>query len=123
MGQSLVAGTPIAEILDPQDVFVDWYVPSARLFDPQVGNEVVVLYGNLRISSRVAEILHLSDVYTPRASPVLRDRAATQIVRVRFNSNAEAPPLNSTVNVHMYYSDLMLHVARGLSRLLGILRS
>jgi Multidrug resistance efflux pump len=25
VGQSLVAGTPIAEILDPTDVFVDWY--------------------------------------------------------------------------------------------------
>jgi len=123
VGQSLVAGTPIAEILDPQDVFVDWYVPSARLFDPQVGNEVVVLYGNLRISSKVAEILPLSEVYAPRSSPVMRDRAATQIVRVRFNSNAETPPLNSTVNVHMYYSDLMLHVARGLSRLLGVLRT
>ena len=98
----------------------NWYVPSARLFDPQVGNEVVVLYGNLWISSKVAEILQLSDVYAPRSSPVIRDSAATQIVRVRFNSNAGAPPLISTVNVHMYYSDLVLHVARGLSRLLGI---
>jgi len=26
VGQSLVAGTPIAEILDPTDIFVDWYV-------------------------------------------------------------------------------------------------
>jgi len=27
VGQSLVAGTPIAEILDPTDIFVDWYIP------------------------------------------------------------------------------------------------
>jgi hypothetical protein len=38
-GQSLVAGTPIAEILDPTDIFVDWYVPNVRLIDPMVGNE------------------------------------------------------------------------------------
>ena len=48
-GQSLVAGTPIAEILDPTDIFVDWYVPNVRLIDPMVGNEVSVLFGNRRI--------------------------------------------------------------------------
>jgi HlyD family secretion protein len=31
VGQSLVAGTPIAEILDPTDIFVDWYIPNARV--------------------------------------------------------------------------------------------
>src|SRR5262245_34979309 len=40
VGQSLVAGTPIAEILDPTDIFVDWYIPNERLIDPKVGNEV-----------------------------------------------------------------------------------
>jgi hypothetical protein len=42
----LVAGTPIAEIFDPTDVFVDWYIPNERLADPKVGNEVFVLFGN-----------------------------------------------------------------------------
>src|SRR4029077_6713740 len=46
VGQSLVAGTPIAEILDPTDIFVDWYIPNERLLDPKVGNEVLVLFGN-----------------------------------------------------------------------------
>src|SRR5262249_46156915 len=27
VGQSLTPGTPIAEILDPNDIFVDWYIP------------------------------------------------------------------------------------------------
>src|SRR3954469_19579738 len=31
-GQSLLAGTPVAEILDPTDVFVDWYISNERLF-------------------------------------------------------------------------------------------
>ena len=35
VGQSLVAGTPIAEILDPTDIFVDWYIPNERLIDPR----------------------------------------------------------------------------------------
>ncbi len=49
VGQSLVAGTPIAEILDPTDIFVDWYIPNERLIDPKIGNEVLVLFGNRRI--------------------------------------------------------------------------
>src|SRR5262249_48942349 len=48
-GQSLPAGTPIAEILDPVDIFVDWFVPNERLIDPQVGQPVFVLFGNRRI--------------------------------------------------------------------------
>ena len=62
VGQSLVAGTPIAEILDPTDVFVDWYIPNERLADPKIGNEVFVLFGNWRLSGGIAQILPVSDV-------------------------------------------------------------
>ena len=62
-GQSLGAGTPIAEILDQSDVFVDWYIPNERLRDPKVGNDVLVLFGNRRISGTIVEILPVSDVY------------------------------------------------------------
>jgi multidrug resistance efflux pump len=48
VGQSLTAGTPIAEILDPTDIFVDWYIPNERLIDPTVGHQVFVLFGNRR---------------------------------------------------------------------------
>ena len=37
VGQSLVAGTPIAEILDPADVFVDWYIPTSAFSIPRSG--------------------------------------------------------------------------------------
>src|SRR5262249_33297132 len=46
VGQSLTPGTPIAEILDPNDIFVDWYIPNERLMDPKVGYDVVVVFGN-----------------------------------------------------------------------------
>ena len=86
VGQSLVAGTPIAEILDPSDVFVDWYIPNERLFDPKVGNDVLVLFGNRRISGKIAEILPVSDVTPGRNScAVARERTATQIARIRFD--------------------------------------
>jgi len=51
-GQSLVAGSPIAEILDPSDIFVDWYIPNERLTDPKVDSEVLVLFGRRRIPGR-----------------------------------------------------------------------
>jgi len=49
IGQSLTAGTPIAEILDPTDIFV----PNERLIDPKVGYDVVVVFGNRRIPERL----------------------------------------------------------------------
>lgn len=101
----MVAGTPIAEIFDPTDVFVDWYIPNERLADPKVGNEVFVLFGNWRLSGRIAEILPVSDVYAgadPSAGP---GRIATQIARIRFNPGEQPPPLSSTVYVHMHYTD------------------
>jgi HlyD family secretion protein len=63
VGQSLVAGTPIAEILDPTDIFVDWFIPNERLIDPKVGYEVFVLFGHRRLPGKIAQILPVSAVY------------------------------------------------------------
>jgi HlyD family secretion protein len=49
-----------------------------------------------------------------------RDRASTQIARIRFDPDATPPPLNATVSVHMHYSTLSSRLADGLSRLLGL---
>jgi biotin carboxyl carrier protein len=120
LGQSLVAGTPIAEILDQSDVFVDWYIPNVRLRDPKVGNDVSVLFGNRRISGKIVEILPVSDVYASRQPLVARERAATQIARVRFDPGTVPPALNSTVDVHMHYTDLASRAADGLVSLFGL---
>ena len=101
VGQSLTAGTPIAEILDPTDIFVDWYIPNERLIDPKVGNDVFVLFGNRRIPAKIAQILPVSGVYagTQQQQLLTRDRPATQIARIRFDPGNSPPPLNSTVDV------------------------
>ena len=113
VGQSLVAGTPIAEILDPTDIFVDWYIPNARLFEPEVGSEVLVLFGNRHLSGKIAQILPVSGVYagTQQLQLLARDRPATQIARIRFDPDATPPPLNSTVEVQMYYIGLFGRIA------------
>jgi multidrug resistance efflux pump len=119
-GQSLVAGTPIAEILDPTDIFVDWYIPNERLVDPKVGNEVLVLFGNRRIRGKIAEILPVSAVYAGTQQRLMRDRPATQIARIRFDRDAVPPALNSTVQVHMHYTALSAGVANVFIRLFGL---
>jgi HlyD family secretion protein len=119
VGQSLVAGTPIAEILDPTDIFVDWYIPNERLLDPKVGNEVLVLFGNRRIHGKIAQILPVSAVYAGTQQLLTRDRPATQIARIRLHPDAVPPALNSTVYIHMHYTSLSARVADGLVRLFG----
>ena len=120
VGQSLVAGTPIAEILDPTDIFVDWYIPNVRLIDPNVGQEVSVLFGNRRIPGKISQILPVSGVYAGSQQLLTRDRPATQIARIRFDPNALPPPLNSSVDVRMHYSELSARVAGVLVRLFGV---
>ena len=107
------------EILDQGDVFVDWYIPNERLRDPKVGNDVLVLFGNRRISGTIVEILPVSDVYA-RQQPLARERTATQIARVRFDPGTVPPPLNTTVYVHMHYTDLASRAADGLVSLFGL---
>ena len=88
VGQSLVAGTPIAEILDPTDIFVDWYIPNERLIDPKVGNEVLVLFGNRRIPGKIAanpagfRCVRRDAAASTRDRPQPRSRASASI-RVR----------------------------------------
>ena len=113
-GQSLVAGTPVAEILDPSDVFVDWYVPNERLRDPRVGQEVFVLFGNRRLTGKISELLPVSAVYAPTQLLVARAPSATQIARIRFDADAALPPLNSTVNIHMFYNRFAARMAAAL---------
>ena len=103
IGHSLTPGTPIAEILDPADIFVDWYIPNERLMDPKVGYDVVVIFGNRRIPGTIAQILPVSAVYTGQQQLVARDRPATQIARIRFDKDASPPPLNTTVDVLRLY--------------------
>jgi len=122
VGQSLTAGTPIAEILDPTDIFVDWYIPNERLIDPTVGHEVFVLFGNRRIPATIAQILPVSGVYAGSQQQQLlaRARPATQIARIRFNPDASPPPLNTTVDVRMHYTAFSARVAGVLVHLFGL---
>jgi multidrug resistance efflux pump len=120
VGQSLPAGTPIAEILDSTDIYVDWYIPNERLIDPKVGKEVSVLFGNRRIPGKIAEILPVSGVYAGTQQLLTGNRPATQIARIRFDAAALPPPLNSTVDVRMHYSDFSARVANVLVRLFGL---
>jgi multidrug resistance efflux pump len=116
VGQSLTAGTPIAEILDPTDIFVDWYIPNERLMDPKVGYDVLVLFGNRRIPGKIAQILPVSAVYGGSQQQLLtRSRPATQIARIRFDRDASPPPLNATVTIHMHYSALVGRVSEWLA--------
>lgn len=119
IGQSLTEGSPIAEILDPSDIFVDWYIPNERLFDPKVGYDVFVLFGNRRIRGTIAAILPVSAVFAGSQQVAVRERPATQIARIRFDPKAAAPALNATVRVHMHYFKLTARLADMVLSLLG----
>jgi multidrug resistance efflux pump len=122
IGQSLTAGTPVAEILDTHDIFVDWYIPNERLMDPKVGYDVFVIFGNRRIPGKIDQILPVSAVYagTQQQQLLARDRPATQMARIRFDKDASPPPLNTTVDVRMHYSRFSAYISGVLLSLVGL---
>jgi len=100
---------------------VEWYIPNERLIDPKVGDEVSVLFGNRRIPRKIAEILPVSAVFAgAQQQLVARDRRATQIARVRFDPDTSPPPLNSSVDVRMHYTEVSARIAGALVRMLGL---
>jgi len=119
-GQSLVAGAPIAEIFDTRNIYVTWYIPNARIVAPAVGGRVFVLYGNRRILGTIEAILPVSSAFN--ASQVLGNagRQSAQVARIRLDPGLALPPLNATVEIHMYYANAAARAAQALVHVLGL---
>jgi multidrug resistance efflux pump len=116
-GETMLAGSSIAEIFLDGDTFVDWYIPNFRLVDPRPGQRVIVVYGRTRLPGTISEILPISDQLESRRSSILREPSAGQIGRIRFDPGVLPPTLNATVHVHMFYSEFTDHIAWALVRL------
>lgn len=122
-GQSLVAGSPVAEILDPQDVFVRWYIPNNRLAEPEVGQDVRVVFGRWRLRGTITDILPVSGVYGGTSRAASRESSTGQIAIIRLAHGVEAPALNSTVQVRLYYSNTVGRLVSFLVRVTGLDRA
>ena len=119
-GETVVAGSSIAEIFLDGDTFVDWYIPNFRLVDPRPGQRVFVVYGRTRFPATISEILPISDQLESRRSSILREPSTGQIGRIRFDPGVSPPTLNATVSVHMYYSGFTDRIAWALVRLFNL---
>ena len=121
-GQSVVAGTPIAEILSPNDVFVIWYVPNERFADPEVGRKVVVVFGRRRLEGTITEILPLSDIYGGTQASIVRDAYRHPDCASTLRSECRAASAQVDGLRYMYYTDFAASVANGLVRLFRFAR-
>ena len=114
VGQSLVAGNAIAEILDPSDVFVDWYIPNERLIDPEVGNGVFVVVRQSPLSWKDRRNPAGLRRLCRRQRPGPRASGHTDRAHP-LRSDGVPPALNSTVYVNMYYTEAAARVAAALA--------
>lgn len=119
-GETVLAGTALAEIFQPENVYVDWYIPNFRFADPQPGHRVFVVLGKTRTMGTITEILPISETFEPGRNSILREPQTGQIARVRLDADAHPPALNATVSVHMYYTGLADSIARAVVRFLGL---
>ena len=121
VGQSLVAGTPIAEILDRTDIFVDWYVPNERLADPEDRERSLCAVRQPAYFRKDYGNPAACPMYIPEPSHRSRANAPRHRSRESALVRATLPPaLNSTVYVHMHYTDFTAWIATMLVRLFGL---
>lgn len=123
VGATVLAGAPIAEIYQSEDIYVDWYIPSYHFLDPEPGAKVFVVAGKSRINGTISELLPLSANFDAKRSSILSEPLSGQVARIRLEPGSEPPILNATVEVRMYYSETIRQLAEGLARLLGVERT
>ncbi|MBB4038759.1 multidrug efflux pump subunit AcrA (membrane-fusion protein) [Microvirga flocculans] len=121
-GETVVAGSSIAEIFQSGETYVDWYIPDFRFFDPQPGHKVFVVQGRFRASGIIAEILPISDTIESGRGSILRDPQTGQVARIRLDPGVQGPALNASVHVHMYYTDIADRIAGAVIRLFRLER-
>ncbi|MGO4678100.1 HlyD family efflux transporter periplasmic adaptor subunit [Bosea sp. 2YAB26] len=119
-GETIAAATAIAEVYLSKDIYVDWYIPDFRMIDPKPGQRVFVVFGRTRYAATLTEVLPISDQLDARRGSVFRQPDSGQIGRVRFDAGVQPPTLNSTVSVHMYYSEFTDSIARRLMWLFNL---
>lgn len=119
-GETIVAGSSLAEIFQPDNIYIDWYIPNFRLIDPKPGHRVFVVLGKTRAMGTITEILPISDTFDAARSSILREPQTGQIARIRLDAGAQPPALNSTVTIHMYYTGLADSIARNVVGLFGL---
>jgi biotin carboxyl carrier protein len=119
-GETIAAGSSIAEIYQSGAIYVDWYIPSFRLMDPKPGQRVLVVSGRNRITGEIEDILPISDWIDAKRTSVLKDPQSGQVARIRLDEGTKPLTLNATVAVHMYYLAATDRIARGVVDLLGL---
>ena len=102
-GQVVSPGQTIAEIYDIAASYIDWHVPSFRLYSPRTGDIVFIYRGNSFTRGYVWEILNLAESDRSQGESVLRTPRVKQIVRVKTLREGEILPLHSEVTVRMNY--------------------
>ena len=102
-GQVISPGQPIAEIYDVSESYIDWHVPSFRLFFPALGDVVFIYQGRSFVPGYVWEILNLADTDRSQNESLLRSPQVKQVVRVKTLHHEATLPLHAEVVVRMNY--------------------
>lgn len=102
-GEVISPGQTIAEIYDIAATYIDWHVPSFRLYAPRTGDVVFIYRGNGFTRGYVWEILNLAESDRGQGESVLRTPRVKQVVRVKTLREDEILPLHSEVTIRMNY--------------------
>jgi multidrug resistance efflux pump len=106
-GETVMAGGQIAEVFESER-YVDWYLPSFRIFDPEPGQRVFIHFGTHVIPAIVKDVLPISRLVQDRGAPLLREAKSGQMARLSLaRSDGEGLPLESQVVIRMNYLPLM----------------
>ena len=104
VGETVLPGNAILEILDNKATFVEWNIPPNRWRHPRVGDVVFINDGTTTSEGKVAELLALSSNYSGTPLSGFATQEYGQIAHVVTNDPASMSNLNTRVTVRMNYS-------------------
>ncbi len=113
-GQVISPGQRIAEVYEVGASYIDWHVPSFRLYSPAQGDIVFIYEGKRIRTGYVWEILRLADAGHAQSGSLLRPPKHRQVARVKTLDEADPPPLHTEVTVRLNYLHFMDGILRHL---------
>jgi len=105
-GESVGAGSPILEVYDPEDLYVEWVLSDDRRVQPEVGTMVFVRNGNRVMQAKVTRILPVSQ-QAPDGTTIFSRETAGQVVRIELLDETQYPAYLTDVQVRYNYWSVM----------------
>jgi multidrug resistance efflux pump len=125
VGDTVPSGSILAKILFPETIHVNWILSGNFLKPPNTGDPVYIIHDGRIYNGLVQRILPVSEV-SVQTNNLLPRETTGQIIKVKFVSDVQTPPLLSQVEIRYNYwrsMDKLVEGYVGIMKYFGLWRT